>query len=379
MENEIKKLGFGLMRLPVIDGDGENIDLEKVSKMVDLFLERGFTYFDTAWAYHNGKSEEAVREALVKRYPRESFLLASKLPTFAISAREQVQEMFEQSLERSGAGYFDYYLLHNLNEFIYDGIVKEFGMFEAMQEWKKAGKIRHIGFSFHDNAQTLDRILTEHPEVEIVQICVNYLDWNHETVQAKKCYDVIRKHGKQVVVMEAVKGGTLATLPTDAEAILEEKEATRSTVDWSLLFGASLDGVLVTLSGMSNLEQVEQNTRCLDHFRPLDRGELDALDQVAALLDSRMKVPLENVEELAHVCPKGIPVASYIQYYNEAMQEANVAFSSELNYYVLLKRRTVPASACDKCGKCAGLCPKADVPAALKEAEQFFEKYGFFL
>ena len=374
---EIKKLGFGLMRLPVIGGNPENIDLEQVCKMVDLFLERGFTYFDTAWAYHNGKSEEAARGALVKRHPRDSFLLASKLPTFAITAKEQVQQMFAQSLERSGAGYFDYYLLHNLNGFIYDGIVTEFGMFEAMKEWKETGKIRHIGFSFHDNAETLDRILTEHPEVEFVQICVNYLDWNHETVQAKKCYEVIRKHGKQAVVMEAVKGGTLANLPSDAKALLKAKDASMSPVDWSLRYGASLDGVLVTLSGMSNLEQVDQNTRCMNQFRPLDKEEHTVLEQAAALMDSKMKYPLKNVEQFSDVCPKGIPVGSYIQYYNEAIQEVNTAFSSELNYYKLLKQRTVPASECDRCGKCAGLCPDADVPGALREAAEFFERCGF--
>ena len=374
---EIKKLGFGLMRLPVIDGNPEHIDLEQVCKMVDLFLERGFTYFDTAWAYHNGKSEEAVKEALVKRHPRESFLLASKLPTFAITTKEQVQQMFEQSLERSGAGYFDYYLLHNLNEFIYDGIVTEFGMFDAMKAWKKAGKIRHIGFSFHDNAETLDRILTEHPEVEFVQICINYLDWNHETVQARKCYEVIREHGKQVIVMETVKGGTLASLPANAEALLKAKNPSLSPVDWSLRYGASLDGVLVALSGMSSLEQVEQNTRCMEQFQPLDKEEDAVLTQVAALMDSKMKYPLKNAEQFTNVCPKGIPVASYIQYYNEATQEVNVAFSSELNYYKLLKQRTVPASECDRCGKCTGLCPDTDVPGALQEAEEFFEKYGF--
>ena len=161
--SEIKKLGFGLMRLPVIGGDMENIDLAQVCQMVDLFLERGFTYFDTAWAYHNGKSEDAVRETLVKRHPRESFLLASKLPTFAITSKEQVQEMFQQSLERTQASYFDYYLLHNLNNILYDGIVREFGMFETMKEWKAAGKIKHIGFSFHDEAETMDRMLREHP------------------------------------------------------------------------------------------------------------------------------------------------------------------------------------------------------------------------
>ena len=449
--NEIKKLGFGLMRLPVIGGNAENIDLEQVCQMVDLFLDRGFTYFDTAWAYHNGKSEEAVREALVKRHPRESFLLASKLPTFAITSREQVQEMFQQSLERTGAGYFDYYLLHNLNNILYDGIVREFGMFETMQEWKADGKIRHIGFSFHDEAETLERMLSDHPEVDFVQICVNYLDWEHWSVQARKCYEVIRKHGKQVVVMEAVKGGTLVSLPSDVDALLKEKNPNRSPVDWSLpevdfvqicvnyldwehwsvqarkcyevirkhgkqvvvmeavkggtlvslpsdvdallkeknpnrspvdwslYFGASLDGVIAALSGMSTLEQVEQNTKAMQDFQPLDAGEQAVLAKAAAMMDSGMKYPLTDGEAQKNICPKGIRAAELIQYYNEAIQEVNPAFSSELNYYRLLKARSAPVSACDKCGKCAGLFPSEDVPRILKEAESFFEKYGFFL
>lgn len=377
--SEIKKLGFGLMRLPVIGGNAENIDLEQVCQMVDLFLDRGFAYFDTAWAYHNGKSEAAVREALVKRHPRESFLLASKLPTFAITSREQVQGMFQQSLERTGAGYFDYYLLHDLNNILYDGIVREFGMFEMMQEWKADGKIRHIGFSFHDEAETLERMLNDHPEVDFIQICVNYLDWEHWSVQARKCYEVIRKHGKQVVVMEAVKGGTLVSLPSDVDALLKEKNPNRSPVDWSLHFGASLDGVIAALSGMSTLEQVEQNTKAMQDFQPLDAGEQAVLAKAAAMMDSGMKYPLTDGEAQKNICPKGIRAAELIQYYNEAIQEVNPAFSSELNYYRLLKARSAPVSTCDKCGKCAGLFPGEDVPGILKEAESFFEKYGFFL
>ncbi len=289
--SEIKKLGFGLMRLPVIGGDMENIDLEQVCQMVDLFLERGFTYFDTAWAYHNGKSEDAVRETLVKRHPRDRFLLASKLPTFAITSKEQVQEMFQQSLERTQAGYFDYYLLHNLNNILYDGIVRDFGMFETLKEWKAAGKIKHIGFSFHDEAETLDRMLREHPEVDFVQICVNYLDWEHWSVQARKCYEVIRKHGKQVVVMEAVKGGTLANLPDDVMALLKAKNPERSPVDWSLRFGASLDGVIAALSGMSTLEQVEQNTSAIPAREPLLYHSFLTNRQRMALSTARIITP----------------------------------------------------------------------------------------
>ncbi len=373
-----KKLGFGLMRLPTTDGNPEHIDIGQVCKMVDVFLEGGCTYFDTSYVYHNGMSESAIRRALVERYPRDSFCLASKLPTFAITQESQVEAIFNDSRAKAGVGYFDYYLLHNLNAARYDGIVAECHMFDYMKRWKDEGKIRHIGFSFHDSADVLERILSEHPEVEFVQIALNYLDWEHASVQARRCYETIRRHGKQVVVMEAVKGGTLASLPEDVEAMLRSANPGRSAVDWSLLFDASLDGVLAVLSGMSDVEQVEQNVRCLKDFTPLSDGEFRLLERAAAMLDAKMKFALTEPEKYEDVCPEGIPVAALLRYYNEAMQERDVTFSSELNYYGNLRDKSQPVSKCTHCGKCAGIMPGRDVPAALKEAEDWLSAHAFF-
>lgn len=265
-----------------------------------------------------------------------------------------------------------------MNAARYDGVVTEFHMFDHMKRWKAEGKIRHIGFSFHDSADVLDRILKEHPEVEFVQIALNYLDWEHLSVQARKCYETIRRHNKLVVVMEAVKGGTLAELPKDVEVMLREKNPNHSPVDWSLLFDASLDGVLTVLSGMSTVEQMEQNVRCLSNFVPLSEDEFRLLSKAAHMLDSRMKFALTAPEKYTEICPEGIPVAELLSYYNEAMQERDVSFSSELNYYGNLRDRTSQVDKCTHCGKCAGIMPGRDVPSALKEAEDWLSAHAFF-
>ena len=378
MANVAKKLGFGLMRLPTTDGNPEHIDIPQVCRMTDVFMQNGYNYFDTSYVYHNGASEDAVRQCLAGRYPRESYFLADKLPTFVITDESQVEAIFNESLARTGAGYFDSYLLHNVNSARYDGVIARCHMFDYVNLWKAEGRIRHIGISFHDSAEVLDRVLTEHPEVEFVQIALNYLDWEHASVQARRCYETIRRHGRQVVVMEAVKGGTLASVPEDVEALLREANPNRSPVDWSLLFGASLDGVLAVLSGMSSVEQMEQNARCLADFTPLTEGELALLAEAARMLDAKMKFALTEPEKFEGVCPEGIPVPELLRYYNEAMQEAFPPFSSELNYYSNLRDRSRPVSGCTHCGRCAGIMPGRDVPAALKEADSWFREHAFF-
>ena len=246
------KLGFGMMRLPQRSPEATDIDFDQVSQMVDRFLEAGFTYFDTSWAYHNGASETAVKRCLVSRHPRDRFVLASKLPTFAITREEEAEEIFAQQLERCGVDYFDYYLLHNVNWMRCRQIIRDAHLFEHMQQWKEQGKIRHIAFSFHDTADVLDQILTEHPEVEAVQIALNYFDWDARYIQARRCYETIRAHGRQVIVMEPVKGGMLAKAPEAAEALMRAQRSEDSIVSWALRFAAGLDGVLAVLSGMSH-------------------------------------------------------------------------------------------------------------------------------
>ena len=260
------KLGFGMMRLPQRSPEATDIDFDQVSQMVDRFLEAGFTYFDTSWAYHNGASETAFKRCLVSRHPRDRFVLASKLPTFAITREEEAEEIFAQQLERCGVDYFDYYLLHNVNWMRCCQIIRDAHLFEHMQQWKEQGKIRHIAFSFHDTADVLDQILTEHPEVEAVQIALNYFDWDARYIQARRCYETIRAHGRQVIVMEPVKGGMLAKAPEAAEALMRAQRPEDSIVSWALRFAAGLDGVLAVLSGMSTPEQVADNIATFQRF-----------------------------------------------------------------------------------------------------------------
>ena len=326
------KLGFGLMRLPQNSADSTDIDLEQMKKMVDLFLEKGFTYFDTSFVYHNGASEEAIRKALTERHDRGSYTLASKFPTFIMPKEEEVDGIFESQLKKCGVEYLDYYLLHNLNRLIYEMEVKPAHLFEHMKKWKEEGKIRHIGFSYHDDPENLDQILTEHPEVEFVQIVVNYYDWEEPFIAAKACYDVIRRHGKEVVIMEPVKGGMLAEVPEKAKAMMEENSKTLSPASYAIRFAASLEGVIAVLSGMSNIEQVEDNLSYMEHFEPLTEKEQEILTVAKAEYMKKWKYTCENWEALDENAYQ-VPVSGILRAYNSLQLQPNPYFGAELNYY----------------------------------------------
>ena len=333
---ETKKLGFGLMRLPTL-ADGE-IDIEQVKKMADLFLENGFTYFDTSYVYHNGKSEAALRQAVVERHPRESFTIATKFPTFALQTEDQVDGIFAQQLQNLGTDYIDYYLLHILNTKLYNGVdgkggvVKTCHLFDHVREWKRQGKVRHMGFSFHDSPELLDQILTENPDVEFVQIVINYFDWNGYFIQSKGCYDVIRKHGKKVVVMEPVKGGALAALPAASEEKLRALLPDASPASWALRFAASQEGVLTVLSGMSCLTQMQDNIGTMKDFMPLSESEQEMLIGLSKAQKASGPMGRSDFSAYEAASYHGISAAALMDSYNSAMVQPNPNFSVELNY-----------------------------------------------
>ena len=341
------KLGFGCMRLPVVDGEFTNVDVEEFAKMADLFLEKGFTYFDTSAAYHGGFSEQAVREAVVKRHPRDSFTVATKFPTFNFDGtepHEKVAATFEQQLENCGVTYFDYYLLHNLNGFRYDRIVKPLGLFEYVKEQKAAGRIRHIGFSWHDSAAELERVLSEHPEVEFVQIALNYFDWESRLIQARKCYEVIRKYGKQVVAMEPVKGGMLAKAPAEAEAKMKALQPELSVASWAIRFAGSLEGVIAVLSGMSTWEQAEDNCKTMENFVPMSREETELTQEVARLFRLSGPMGAYDLKEYENVSQKNLPLAALMDCKNGMALQPNPYFGAESNYPAIEMERAGAAS-----------------------------------
>jgi len=302
----MKRLGFGAMRLPLADAnDKTSIDQDTLNQMVDTFMQAGFTYFDTAYLYHDEMSETALKKALVDRYPRESYVLADKMPTVIVKSADDYERYFANQLERTGAGYFDYYLMHNMGKERYAD-TQEFGGFEFAMKKKAEGKIKKFGFSFHDDAETLERILTEHPEVDFVQLQINYLDWDNHIIQSRKCYETATRYHKPVVVMEPVKGGMLANLPESAAALFAAHGTTASPASYALRFAASLDNVMMVLSGMSTLEQVQENTRIMDDVKPLTEQERILLQEVTESINESIDKPRTASGYCMEVCPRYI-------------------------------------------------------------------------
>ncbi len=362
------------MRLPLVNPDDQaSIDIERFKTMADRFIERGFTYFDTAYPYHGGKSEEALREAVVKRYPRETFTVTSKMPVWAIKEEADLERIFNEQLERCGVDYFDYYWLHALNR-------ERVATIDSVDGWgflirkRDEGKIRHIGFSFHDSSDLLTEILQNHPEMEYVQLQINYLDWDSPAIESRTCYELCVKHGKPVIVMEPVKGGSLARVPEAVERLFKDYNPDASPASWAIRYCASLPGVLTVLSGMSNMKQMEDNTGYMQDFQPLNDEEQAILAQATEVIRNSIAIQCTACHYCSEGCPQQIAIPEYFSLYNTLQQFPDQKSNSQL-YYDLVAKNHGKASECLECGQCEAQCPQhIDIIDNLKLVAQTFEQ-----
>ena len=364
------KLGFGLMRLP---HEGDAIKIEEVKTMVDAYLAAGLNYFDTAYVYEG--SEEATKKALVERHPRESFTLADKLPGWKIHKQEDVERIFNESLTRCGVDYFDFYLLHSI-EAGHIEIYEKYHCFEFLKRMKEEGKIRHMGFSFHDSPELLDEVLSRHPEVEFVQLQINYLDWENGVITSRRNYEVARKHGKQIIIMEPVKGGTLAQMTPENEALFKAKRPDDSIASWALRFAASLDGVMTVLSGMSDESQMKDNLKTFTHFEPLSAQEERVIEDVRKNMLSYPTIPCTSCHYCVEGCPMKINIPELFNAYNsKKLYGRSQKYQNHYNRFT--EEGHGKAKACIACGQCERVCPQhLSIINLLKDVSELFDGKG---
>ena len=363
------KFGFGCMRLPMVNGE---VDMPQFCEMVDAFLDSGLNYFDTAHGYLSGKSELALREGLTSRYPRDRYILTNKLSTHFFTQEDQIRSLFEEQLRACGVEYFDFYLMHAQDGEIFEKY-KRCRAYEIALELKEEGKIRHFGISFHDRAEVLDRILTEYPQIEAVQIQFNYLDYEDPSVESRKVYETAVKHGKPVIVMEPVKGGSLVNLPEEAQRVLDDMHG-GSNASYALRFAAGFENMMMVLSGMSTVEQIRENVGFMAEPVSLNEEEQEAIRRVREIFSSLNMIPCTACHYcvLDNDCPKNIPIPELFSCYN--LKTTFHSWNQDY-YYTIQTRDRGKASECLKCGKCERICPQhLEIRKLLVQVAQEFEK-----
>lgn len=364
---KIPKLGFGLMRLPMKD---DQIDIEQVKQMVDEFMAKGFTYFDTAFGYINGRSEIAAREAIVERYPRESYQLATKFPIWEVKGPEDPQRIIDTQLERTRAGYFDFYLIHAISGDRLETYDK-FGIWDFVKDLKAKGIAKHIGFSFHDKASVLEEILTKHPETEFVQLQINYADWESDDVEARKCHEVCMKHNIPVIIMEPIKGGMLAGMPDEARNLMQEKRPDNSIASWAMRYCASLDGVITVLSGMSALDQMTDNLSYMTDFEPMTDEDYAVIGEVNKILARIPRIPCTSCQYCTEQCPQNINIPGIFDVVNNYRTYGDAP--SLHNSYGFATNNRGKASDCISCGVCESRCPQhIEIIEELRKAAEIY-------
>ena len=368
MDKVKKNFGFGCMRLPM---NGDQVDIAETTRMVDEFLAQGFNYFDTAHGYIGGKSELALKECLTSRYPREAYSLTDKLTDSYFKTETDIRPFFESQLEACGVDYFDFYLMHAQN-------ADNFKKFKACRAYETAfalkaeGRIRHVGLSFHDRAEVLDHILTEYPQIEVVQIQFNYLDYDDIAVQSRKCYEVCRKHGKPVLVMEPVKGGSLVNLPEEAKKVLDDLHG-GSPASYAIRFAAGFPGMMMVLSGMSDLEQMKDNLSYMRDFKPLNETELAAVNKVQEIFHKMNMIPCTACRYCVEGCPKQISIPDLFAIMN--IKQLHHDWNADYYYEEVHTAPGRRASDCLKCGKCEKICPQhLPIRKLLEEIAKEFDK-----
>jgi len=359
-----KKLGFGLMRPPLTDPNNNgSVDIDQLKQMVEVYLQRGFTYFDTAWMYCDGQSEYAVNEVLTKRYPRDAFTVTSKLPNGPLNELEDRDKIFNEQLRKTGLEYFDYYLLHaignqNIERFL------QFDCFTWLMEKKAQGLAKKIGFSFHGTPELLEELLGKYPQLDVVQLQINYLDWEDEKVRSRQCHEIAVRHGKDIIIMEPVRGGALADVPEKVKMMFKNADSSLSVASWAIRFAASLENVVMVLSGMSNLEQVLDNTDYMQEFKPLTQEEMQMALFAGSIISGQVEIACTGCAYCTERCPKNIAIAQYFSAFNK----------KDKSQYEALTQKFGKASDCIGCGQCEKACPQQlPIRAHLKSVAERFE------